>query len=239
MSPLSPFREIAELERPLGKTPGRLPGVGSPPTPQYDRAGALAYARKYWLKPCDDGFVALGPTAGRDSIETPAGTVFEHEFESDGSNARREHALLPDGKRIEWRDLDDCTHFISCCIGERPGERCGGLPITYRQLGEPPTAPYGIVRVSTMVQYLVRKGFAEIVAEKSTDDSRIDQLAFGDLVAYFNVAAGAYTHLTILLGDGNIACHTYGRSDQPDCTWDHVWDLGRGTHTWTFIRIVV
>jgi len=238
MTRLSPFREVAELERPAGKTPGRAPAVGSPP-PTYDRAGALAYARKFWLGPCDDQFIALGAGAGRDAIKVPDGTTFVHEFDPDGTNARREHALLPDGTRIEWRDLDDCTHFISCCIGERPGEQCGGLPITYRQLGEPPTAPYGIVRVSTMLQYLVRKGFAKLVAEKSTDETTIEQLAFGDLVAYFNIALGAYTHLTILLGEGNIACHTYGRSDQPACTWDHVWDIGRDKFSWTFVRIVV
>ncbi len=237
MSPLSPFRDLAELERPPTKAPPGS-GVGPPRTPKYDRGAALDYARKHWRKPCDDGFIALGPSSGRDMITVPDGTVFEHE-DATATTSAREHALLPDGSRIEWRDLDDCTHFISCCIGQRPGERCGGLPITYRQLGAPPDAPYGIVRVPTMVQYLVGKRYAEIVAEKSTDDTKVDQLAFGDLVAYFNVRRGFYSHLAILLGAGKIACHTYSRSDGTECTWDNDWDLGRGTHTWTFIRFVV
>ncbi len=239
MSPLSPFRDVLELERPESKapTPAKTPGTGSP-KPTYDRAAALDYARKFWLRPCDDQFIALGASAGKDFVKVPDGTTFVHESPTATLSAR-EHALLPDGTRIEWRDLDDCTHFISCCIGTRPGEPCGGLPITYKQLGEPPTAPYGIVRVGTMVDFLVRKGLAEIVAEKSTDDTKIDALAFGDLVAYFNTAHGFYSHLAIFLGLGKIASHTYGRSDQPECTWDNDWDLGRGSHTWTFIRIVV
>jgi hypothetical protein len=237
MSPLSPFRDVAELERPMTKTPGpKSAGVGSPP-PSYDRAAALDYARKFWLQPCDDGFIALDSSTGM--IKVPDGTVFEHEFDSAGNNAGREHALLPDGARIEWIDLDDCTHFISCCIGQRPGERCGGLPITYRQLGAPPDAPYGIVRVSTMLKYLVDKGYARIVAEKSIDEKKIEQLGFGDLVAYFNLAGGFYSHLAILLGGGKIASHSYSRSDRPECTWDNNWDIGRGDYTWTFLQFVI
>lgn len=229
MMPLTPFRDVLELEEQLPKAPAV----------SYDRAGALAYARKFWHEPCDDRFIALGPKAGRDFVKVDPGAVFEHEDET-ATRSAREHAVLADGSRIEWKDLDDCTHFISCCIGERPGEAGGGLPITYKQLGEPPSAPYGIVRVGTMVDYLVyKRKFAELVAEKSTDDSKIGELAFGDLVAYFNTKLGFYSHLAILLGGGKIACHTYCRSDQPGCTWDNVWDLGRDTHTWTFIRIVV
>ena len=205
------------------------------PTPRYDRAGAIAYARKFWLRPCDDGFIALGASAGKDFVKAPAGTVFEHESDASGE---REHALFPDRTQISWKDLDDCTHFISCCIGERPGERCGGLKITIRQLGSPPTAPFGIVRVSTMVDFLVRNKLAEVVAEKSTDETMIDKLQEGDLVAYFNKARGIYSHMALLLPGHKIACHTYCRSDQPDCTWDNDWALGRGTHQWTFLRIV-
>ncbi|MEU0646040.1 D-alanyl-D-alanine carboxypeptidase family protein [Streptomyces umbrinus] len=215
--------------------------VGS--RPRYDRAGAIAYARKYWLRPCDDGFIAT--RTGGDFEKVPIGTKFEHEFQSNGviSNGR-EHALLPDGSHIPWERLDDCTHFISCCIGQRPGEACGGLPITYRQLGAPPHAPYGIVRVSTMVEYLTggikdHPKYAETIAEKSGDDSMIGKLSPGDLVAYFHKRFQTYTHLAMLLGGGRIACHSYGRSDQPECTWTNGWDLDgdTDTHLWTFLRL--
>lgn len=199
----------------------------------YDRDGAIAYARKFWLRPCDDGFIALGPRSGRTFAAVPAGTRFEHE---PGPPAA-EHAVLPDGSQIPWAHLDDCTHFISCCLGARPGERSGGIDIAYRQLGAPPAAPYGIVRVSTMVSYLVRQGLARVVAEKSADDRMIDSLAPGDLVAYFNLRLGLYSHLALLLPDHRIACHTYGRSDDPGCRWDNHWDLGRDTHRWTFLHM--
>jgi hypothetical protein len=201
---------------------------------RYDRDGAIAYARKFWLQPCDDQFIGLGSSSGKTFVAVDPGTRFEH----DSDPAAPEHAVVPGGSPIPWTDLDDCTHFISCCIGERPGQPCGGLKITLRQLGAPPTAPYGIVRVSSMVSYLVKTGYAQVVAEKSNDDTMISQLSAGDLIAYFNIKSNIYSHMTLLLPDNKIACHTYCRSDQPECTWDNNWDLGRGNHTWTFLRIV-
>jgi hypothetical protein len=222
-----------------------LAAAKSAATPRYDRAGALAYARKFWLRICEDQFIALGGKSGRNFVMVDSATTFEHEFEADGVTPKpREHAALPDGSQIPWEHLDDCTHFISCCIGERPGEACGGLKIPIRQLGSPPTAPYGIVRVGTMVEFLTGKlrkdvKYAEIIAEKSDDDSFISQLASGDLIAYFHKGRKIYSHLALLLDGGKIACHTYGRSDQPACTWDNRWDLGRDTHLWTYIRFIV
>lgn len=220
---------------------GRSPAapVRSPAT--YDRAGALDYARKFWRQPCDDQFIALR-SPGENYRKVPAGTTFEHEFAADGSSLGREHALLPDGSQIAWENLDDCTHFISCCIGQRTGQRCGGLKISYRQLGAPPRAPYGIVRVSTMVEFLAGRipghpKYAQIVAEKSEDDSHIKKLVPGDLIAYFNKMRGRYSHLAMVLEGEKIACHSYSRSDLPECTWDNDWRLGRGTHSWTFLRI--
>jgi len=203
----------------------------------YDRAGAVAYARKFWNVPCDDLFIALS-ASGKEFAKVPDGTKFVHD------PGVGEHALKPDGSRIEWADLDDCTHFISCCIGERPGQKTGGLPIPYKQLGEPPSDPYGIVRVSTMVDFLIGKlnkkiKYASLLAEKSEDESLITKLQPGDLIAYFHKAEKQYTHMAIYLGDGKIACHTYSRSDDAACTWDNSWNIGVGTHQWTFIQFIV
>jgi hypothetical protein len=226
---------------------GGAGGTGGAGGPTYDRAGALAYARKFWNVPCDDQFIAIKPNPGK--VKVPAGTKFVHDFKP-ASSPDEEHALLPDGSRIEWHGiLDDCTHFISCCIGERPGETTGGLPIPYKQLGAPPSDPYGIVRVSTMVDFLTgqpinrvrhtKVAYAKIIAEKTDDDKFIKQLQPGDIIAYFNVKLDFYSHMTLYLGNDKIACHTYCRSDDPACTWDNLWDIGRGSHLWTFIQFIV
>jgi len=220
------------------ETAGGGGGGGSSPT--YDRAGAVKYARKFWNVPCDDHFIALS-VSGKEFEKVPNGTKFVHESDSDGE---REHALKPDGSKIEWADLDDCTHFISCCLGQRPNQTTGGLPIPYKQLGEPPSAPYGIVRVGTMVDFLIGKinkkiKYAKLLAEKSEDESFITKLQQGDIVAYFNKTEQRYTHMAIYLGNGKIACHTYCRSDDAACSWDNSWKLGVGTHQWTFIQFIV
>jgi hypothetical protein len=226
------------------------PAIVAARTPRYDRAGALRYARTYWLRACDDDFIALGSASGKNFMKVDLGAKFVHELEPDGTPAAREHALLADGSQIPWEHLDDCTHFISCCIGRRPGEACGGLRLP-QQLGGPPKAPYGIVRVSTMIDYLTgetasRPRFAEMVAEKSEDARFVGRLRPGDLIAYFSKAKRRYAHLAMLLDGGKIACHSYGRSDQPECTWDNDWRLGGAsrsrpvaTHQWTFLRFIV
>jgi hypothetical protein len=208
----------------------------------YDRSAAIAYAGKYWNVPCNDQFIAL--SGARPFVKVPGGTKFVHDFASSSGSSDQEHAVTPGGDRIEWANLDDCTHFISCCIGEPPGETGGGIPITYKQMGSPPTAPYGIVRVSTMVDYLLGRlprrptNYAALIGdEKTKDDRLIGHLQPGDLVAYWNIARGRYSHLTLYLGSRKIACHSYCRSNDPACTWDNNWDLGRGTHSWTFLHI--
>jgi hypothetical protein len=45
--------------------------------------------------------------------------------------------------------------------------------------------------------------------------------------------------MAMVLGNDKIGCHTYCRFDDPSCTWDNAWDLGRGTHLWTFLHPIV
>ena len=243
---------IAAVARLVADAGGSVQPAVATPKVTYDRDKAVEYARKYWNKVCNDGFVVSKKAYQKVDL----GTRFCHEFSTGNScdnkthkkddSKQQEHALLPDGSTIQWKDLDDCTHFISCCIGEPSGkgftqnETSGDLPIKYRQLGYPPKAPYGITRVSTMVQYLTStKGWAEIKAEKRNDDTQIKNLTNGDLIAYFNTETNKYSHLALYLDAGKIACHSYARSDDKDCFWDNDWDLGRDKFTWTFIHFVV
>lgn len=203
----------------------------------YDRAAALAYARRHWNVVCSDSFIATG--TGRGFRKVPAGTAFVHEFDAAGASRRREHALLPDGSRVEWEELDDCTHYISCCIGRPPGDTGGGLPLPSVQLGRYPNAPYGIVRVATIVEHLKDRRWVEVVARDTTEREHVQALGPGDLIAYKN-RRGRYAHLALYLGGGKIGCHTYCRFDDPACTWDNDWDLGAGQGwTWTFLRFRV
>ena len=221
--------------------------AGGEPTPDgggggggevYDRDKAVAYARKFWNGPCSDGFIMVQSSKFFERV--PAGTEFVHDAMPAGT-ADREHALLPDGTTIGWSLLDDCTHFISCCIGQPPGEEAGGLKIRL-MWGEAPANPYGISRVHSLVDYLLARADerkftkierATIIGDEKTDQDLSDHLEPGDLIAYWN--GSDYTHLAMYLGHNNIASHTYSRSDLTDCTWDHAWDLGRGKFKWTFI----
>ena len=213
----------------------------------YDRTAAIDYARRHWNVPCNDGFVGLKGLRGKDFEKVPASTKFIHEFDANRRSRGREHAQLGGGAgRIEWEDLEDCSHFVSCCIGQPPGDTAGGIPIHYKQLGSPPNAPYGIVRVSTMLDYLLgrlgkhRSSFARVIgAEKTQDDSHINSLVAGDLIAYWSKESKVYSHLVLYLGNGKIGCHTYCRFDDPACTWDNQWDIGRRTHLWTFLHFIV
>jgi hypothetical protein len=214
------------------------------PAKIYNRNAAIDYARRHWNIPCNDNFIALHG----DPVKVSVGTKFVHEFNPEGQPLPREHALKPDGTRIEWEDLNDCTHYISCCIGQPPGDTAGGIPITFRQHGSPPTDPYGITRVSTMVDYLLGRmpkrptKYADIIGTEKTNSNLIKNLDPGDLIAYLNIKKGIYSHLTLYLGNDKIACHTYCRFDDPACTWDKNWALGIGpprTHLWTFLHIFV
>ena len=199
----------------------------------YDHASALAYLRLYWDVVASDGFIA-GQFGGTGFVRAPSGTQFVHDFTND-----TETAVAPGGTVVAtWAQEDDCTHFISCCIGQPPGGTGGGIPITVNELGLWPNAPYGIVNVHTMVDYLTKRHFVDVIGKQSTDASLIQQLVPGDLIAYWSIALAAYSHLAMYLGGGIIGSHSLSRSDNPACTWDNQWPLAPG-HTWTFLHFTV
>ena len=208
----------------------------------YNRHAAFAYARRFWNIPCSDNFIAGSFTTSRKPsrkvpfISVPSGTSFVHDFDSTGRSLRREHAKLPDGTTIGWTNLDDCTHFISCCIGTPPSIQAGGLAITSEFSG-PPKGPYGIIAVERMLSFLRKQNFVNVIGDKSEDINLIKQLQWGDLIAYFHPNFGRHTHLVMYLGKGKVACHTYCRSDLPACKWDNDWNVVGGFTTWTFLHI--
>src|SRR4051812_25141036 len=81
----------------------------------YSKKAAVNYADKYWNIVCHDLHVAIGK--GPFVRELPVGTTFVP-----SKNSLSEDAVDPAGNVVAtWAELDDCTHFISCCIGRHGG----------------------------------------------------------------------------------------------------------------------
>ena len=145
--------------------------------------------------------------------------------------------------------MDDCTHFLSCCIGSETHERGGGLVVKR----EFPTGPYGILSPGRLLQFLVDRGLATVVGSPQpnnkppapTDDrSFIKQLRRGDLICYWfkpkPTASERYAHAAILLTDGTdpeprVACHTISRTLPNDMPADRT---DEWTINWTFDDVV-
>ena len=144
---------------------------------------------------------------------------------------------------IPFRPLDDCTHFVSCCIGDERHERGGGVAVA-RDFPSP-DAPYGKVAAQGLLKSLLSKGQATAlgspnpnadVPPPTRDRSVIRQLRRGDLIFYMFRNSTDYHHSAILLTDGTdpepqIACHSYSRGLRADMPDDHTAEWSPG---WTF-----
>ena len=89
---------------------------------RYDREAAVAYARQYWDRPCDDGIFwrtdyAVDVAGMRKALHAPAGDGWEARFVPDDAGA--EHAVFKReiGGRVEeievqpWDRLADCARW--------------------------------------------------------------------------------------------------------------------------------
>jgi hypothetical protein len=199
----------------------------APPQPKevaaavrYNRAAALAYARAYWTKACSDGYIAV--KASPYYVKVPDGTIFVQTYA--GGKFQDEVARKPDGSTIGLDDLEDCTHFISCCLGSPPGGTGGGLPIRRDFM-----TIYGRLSPQRLFDDLKGDRLIAIVGRErlSYADAAplLAQLQAGDLIFYYSRAAGRYGHAGLYMADPKkrIACHTYCRCDQSDA-YDQAWD---------------
>src|SRR5205823_3583551 len=92
-------------------------------------------------------------------------------------------------------DIEDCTHFISCCLGPMGG----GLTIA----SEFPQGPYGKLAPNKLIDALLRTNRAAILDKEKTSSRRIpEELEEGDLIAYWN--GSGYQHCAMYLGNGTI-----------------------------------
>ncbi len=131
---------------------------------RYDRCSAIEYAKTHALTPCTDGFVALAVQPGY--------------LELSRSDLDKELEVLGEGLR-----MDDCTHFVSSCIGSpydvsqiaitasKPGLNSGAMPRAKAGgLYIPPdvrignSRMYGLIGVPQLMAHLLGpSGLGEVV----------------------------------------------------------------------------
>jgi hypothetical protein len=157
----------------------------------YDRDKAVDYAAKFWDKVCHDGYVAVlgeakpGKSRPTRIINVPVGT-----------------------KLIGWTapqgfSEDDCTHFISCCIGLHGG----GLSLGHHDF--PPA--YGSLSPRSLIKVLGGK-LKPLVKDVNTSPPGIEtEWIEGDLVAFGNSAGDNYQHIALHIGASLVTCHSYSR----------------------------
>ncbi|HVZ89748.1 MAG TPA: hypothetical protein VHG72_22500 [Polyangia bacterium] len=213
---------------------------------RYDRDAAVAYAQRYWDRPCDDGIFwrtdyAVDVDKIRKTLSAPAKDGWEARFVPDGRGA--EHAVfrreikgrLEEIEIQPWDGLADCAHFLSRCL------TAGGFSI--REISVP-----------KLVKHLKERPDTKVLAERVSRERGqriVDSgvLKRGDMLGYFNVSPEGdyggrrqYSHSTMFVGKiktgdvGRITCHTKSRfgglSAFPDA-----WHLDDPSYLYTLIHI--
>jgi hypothetical protein len=179
----------------------------------YDRVAAADYAKKYWTVVCSDSFIA-----GKDM--RPPNPDFVRLPNARFRRTDGEEIAVTKAQRIPYEQLDDCTHFVSCCIGAPPVTRGGGLPMGATSSGPPPRGPYGVISSLRLLEYLLSRRLA-------VRKSSVEELRQGDLIRYTGyVGRRQQRHWCIIVETATapkIACHTVCRIGDPWNTVGTTW----------------
>ena len=93
----------------------------------------------------------------------------------------------------------------------------------------------GILSAPVLVYYLAKKSrLAVKILEKAPKQDAwgyIDNLAPGDVIAYFPTDGKDYGHTAFYIGDGRVACHSI-------CRWGEDFDQPAGSSLVTLLHIV-
>ena len=180
----------------------------------YNRMAAICYAGMFYNRICHDGKNATrkGYPAAINGVKLTPGLLMT------------DIGPMPD-------DDFDCTHFISCCLGDARGQiNVGGTPVMFTGGGLSIPSPfkksgiYGETYAPRLVAWLIATG-AKVISNRFlpqgsyfTDQMIKLNLRAGDVIAFsddekVNVdGTGNYKHMVILVGNqGQIACHTTSR----------------------------
>lgn len=161
----------------------------------YNHQAAYDYAHEYWNRVCSDEYYWYY------SYYPPW--------------------WWPPGTPLPSEPHYDCAHFVSCCIGNEPNEKGGGLNVPSRTLpayGEP-----GVGRLKDWLLFSSGYGVQKY---------SVNQLIRGDVIFYrwpgHSWGGGGVhgeRHSALYLGNGLIASHDYSRWNadwylDPDDPWE-------------------
>jgi len=185
----------------------------------YNRDAACFYAVHFANKPCHDG-----ATVGKSAIDP---TQADFSFVDDPSPINE----------------NDCTHFVSCCIGGHKGTFTrvkdgktksfptdkadvlpgGGISLEWDQ----PSLAYGMIGAPRFARHLVDKKKAVLAggnlipfpngtAAQISKLEKANLFAKGDVIVYADALdLGSVGHCAIYMGNQLICCHTNNRESKP------------------------
>lgn len=185
----------------------------------YNRAGALIYAAYFHDRICHDGRVATkkGYPGSINGVRLSPGLPFSQVGAIDGE--------------------EDCTHFISCCLGQTVSKiRWGSFEVEHRggglRIGSPfrNHGVYGETYVPRLIGTLVALGAKiigpqfQITAYDSTRDNILRNLTAGDVLAYASRDnPNKYEHMAMIIDTTRITCHTTFRFGEDFTDVYHPW----------------
>jgi hypothetical protein len=186
----------------------------------YNRANAVAFARKYWNRVCPDSCIGIKAQPFYRTVDKE--TVFQRH--ASGASAP-EVAVESDGTTISFLEMEDCSHFVSSCLGTPPGGTAGGglyIPSDF------PAVSYGIFGAQRLFDHL-NGGYLNVIGaglNHAKAAAALSKLKEGDLI-FYAPQGRPIGHAGMFLGaSGMIACHTYCRADvaagDPPQEWDSV-----------------
>lgn len=161
---------------------------------------------------------------------------------SPGPGDAADELVLPDGSKVDGAAIDDCAHFVSCCVGSCPGAAGGGVALSSDFPGD---GVYGHLSADDLFHRLTDADglpgdvLGDEKMTKAQGSAKLATLRAGDLVFYYDPGHGRYGHCGLYLADSQhrIACHSYIRCDvtnDPGQGWDSV---GIENVKFTFVRL--
>lgn len=171
----------------------------------FDRSRTISYANNYAAYVCSDGYFWTNT-----------------DYPDFGFYGTGVFTPVPTGAGIDGGIGDDCAHFVSCCIGNEPHVRGGGMNIPSRTsptYGEPSAT-------DIVVDRLLDPGYAVEV-------SSLSQLEPGDVIGWNwegDTNVNDLDHVTLYEGNNLTASHAISAEDvgptyfqSTSSTW--VWHL--------------